>query len=130
MGDTPAEWISPVTSPSPVACATSACTACGILGDWQLHQRVLGLWHAHGLSLTTVNTLTTPSAPMAARRLQPLPAVGAGVVCPRERRHHEAPAPQSRHSSAEVLNDAEELVPHPIAMVLMIHGGRMEPGNG
>jgi hypothetical protein len=92
----------------------------GILTDGQLDQRALGLRDAYGLALAAVHAVGPPQAAVPAGGLQALAAEVAGVVRPDERRQHDVPAPQPGHLPAEVLHDAEELVPDPLALL----GGR------
>jgi hypothetical protein len=88
-----------------------------VLADRHLDQRALGLRYPYGLALPAVDAITTPHAAVPARSLQSLAAEVTGVVRPDERRHDDVTRLQPGHLRTQVLDNAEELVPHPAAFV-------------
>lgn len=84
-----------------------------VLGE--LHEGAVGEGHAHGLALTAVVADGAPEAAVLAGRRQALAAVVADAVGPHEGRDHQVTAPDRAHLGAGLLDDAEELVPDPLA---------------
>ena len=93
-----------------------------ILRDRKLHQRALRLRNAHGFALAGVDAPGAPATTVPAGRLQALSAEVAGVVGPDERGDHQIAALEAGDLGADVLDDADELVAHPAAAVLVRHG--------
>ena len=93
----------------------------GVFGDGQLHQRPVGQGDAHGLALSSVHARVSPLAPVAAGDMEALGAEIAGVVRPYERCHHDIAALEAGHLRADLLDDADELVPHPFTVATPRH---------
>ena len=80
------------------------------------HERAVRQRHADVLALPAVDeppvpVLAAPEATRRAPRLDPDPAVRTGVVGVHERRDDEVPGPDAAHLRADLLDDADELVP-------------------
>lgn len=83
-----------------------------VLPDRQLDQSALRLRHAHGLALTAVHAVHPPLAAVAAGGVQALTAEVARAVGPHEGGDDQVTAAQTGHLRADLLDHAEELVPH------------------
>ena len=92
-----------------------------VRGDRQLDQRALGQRHPHRLALAGVHAGRAPSAAVAAGDLQARRAEVAGVVRPHERRHHQVAGSEAGDLRADLLDDADELVAHPAALLVGGH---------
>ena len=94
-----------------------------VLRDGQLHQGAVGKRDPHGLRLAALigDAVPEPGLLVGARSMQPLDAESAGVVGDRERRHHQVAPAQRRDVRTDVLDDTDELVPHPRRTMGRIH---------
>src|SRR6185312_12105022 len=86
-----------------------------------LDQCALGQRHSHGLALSGVHAGRTPSAPVTAGDLQPGRAEVTGVVRPDEWRHDQVTSGEAGNLGADLLDDADELVAHPAALLVGWH---------
>src|SRR4051794_18898656 len=91
-----------------------------VLGHVDLHERAVGLRHAHRLALTAVG-VAAPEAAVATRGVQALVAEVAGAVREDERRDYDVALLQRPHLGADVLDDADELVTHLAALFVLRH---------
>jgi hypothetical protein len=94
---------------------------CRVGADGQLHQRALGLRDADGLALAAVDAVAGPQPAVPAGCLQPFPAEVTGPVGPDERREDQIAAGETLDLRADLLDDAQELVPDPLAGVAVRH---------
>jgi hypothetical protein len=94
---------------------------CRVGGDGQLHQRALGLRDADGLALAAVDAVAGPQPAVPAGCLQPFPAEVAGPVGPDERREDQIAAGETHDLRADLLDEAQELMPDPLAGVAVRH---------
>ena len=86
--------------------------------DGELDERAVGEGHADGLALTAVDVAPAPEPAVLAGRRQPVEAAVAGAVGVRERRDDEVADLQRLHVGAELLDDPDEFVSHPLRLRL------------
>jgi len=82
----------------------------------------LGLRDAHGLALAAVDAVAGPRSAVTARGLQTFAAELAGAVGPHEGGDDQVAASEPGNVRAEVLDDAEELVPDALSGVAVRQG--------
>ena len=92
-----------------------------VLADRQRDERPVGLRDAHGLALAAVDVVGAVPAAVEARGVQPLPAEDAGAVRVEERRDDEVAGLQGADVGADGVDDADELVAHPAAGLVVLH---------
>ena len=92
-------------------------------------ERAVGQRDAHRLALTAVELVAAPEAAVQAGRLQALAAELAGAVGPGERRDDEVAGLDRPHVGADVLDDADELVPHAAAGLGRLHAACTATGR-
>ena len=92
-----------------------------VLVDREDDERPVRLRDAHRLALPAVDAVAAVPAAVEARGVQPLPAEDAGAVRPHERRDDEVAGLHRADVGADVLDDADELVPHAAAGLAGLH---------
>ena len=92
-----------------------------VRADRQDHERSLRLRNTHRFALAAVDVDVPVPAAMQTRALQPFAAEDTGAVRPEKRRNDHVADLDGLDVGADRLDDADELVPHPPAGVVVRH---------
>jgi hypothetical protein len=92
-----------------------------VLADGQDDERALRLRHPDRLALAAVDSVIAVPAAVEARGVQSLPAEDAGAVGVEERRDDDVAGLDRADVGADGLDDADELVSHAAAAVVVLH---------
>ena len=89
--------------------------------DRKDNERSVRLWDTDRFALSAVHAVEAVPPAVQAGGLQPGAAEDAGAVRPDERRDDEVALLERAHVRADVLDDADELVPHAPAVLVRLH---------